>query len=91
MGILGGITRDLVLTKIATAAGVPAREAIVTPADFATMEESFLLSTTKDIAPIAAIDDVKFKLGPATVAMKLKAAFRDYMKSYAAAHPELKA
>ncbi len=89
-GILGGITRDLVLTKIAAAAGVPAREAVVKPADFAAMEESFLLSTTKDIAPIASIDEVKFKVGAATVAMKLKAAFGDYMKSYAASHPELR-
>ncbi len=90
-GILGGITRDLLLTKIGAAAGVPVREAVVKPADFASMDESFLLSTTKDIAPIAAIDAAKFKLGAGTVALKLKAAFAGYMKSYAAAHPELRA
>lgn len=90
-GILGGITRDLLLTKIAAVVGVPARESVIKPSDFAAMEESFLLSTTKDIAPIASIDGTKFKLGPDTVAMRLKAAFDDYMKSYAAAHPELKA
>ncbi len=90
-GILGGITRDLVLTKIAATAQVPVREAAVKPEEFASMDEGFLLSSTKDIAPIASIDGVKFKVGADTIAMKLKAAFADYMTSYAASHPELKA
>ena len=90
-GILGGITRDLVLTKVAALAGVPVRESAVKPEEFSSMEECFLLSTTKDIAPIASIDATLFKLGPDSVAMKLKSAFADYMKFYAAAHPELRA
>ena len=89
-GILGGITRDLVLTKIATTARVPVREAAIKPGDFATMDECFLLSSTKDIAPVVSIDEVRFKIGPNTMAMKLKAAFADYMRDYAAAHPELR-
>jgi branched-chain amino acid aminotransferase len=90
-GILGGITRELVLTNVAPAANVPVQERAVKPEEFATMDECFLLSSTKDIAPIASIDERTFKVGPGTVALKLKAAFTDYMTAYAAAHPELRA
>jgi branched-subunit amino acid aminotransferase/4-amino-4-deoxychorismate lyase len=90
-GILGGITRDLVLGKVATAAGVPVRETPVRPEEFSSMDECLLLSSTKDVAPIAAIDDVRFKVGPDTVSMRLKAAFADYTQAYVKAHPELRA
>lgn len=90
-GILGGITRNLLLTKIAAAANVPAREAVVKPEDFPAMQECFLLSTTKDIGPVAAIDAVRFAVGPGTVTTRLKAAFAEYARTYAAAHPEWRA
>jgi branched-subunit amino acid aminotransferase/4-amino-4-deoxychorismate lyase len=87
-GILGGITRQLLLGKIAPAAGVPMREAAVLPADFAHMDECFLLSSTKDISTVATIDDVRFKTGADTITMRLKRAFAEYAHSYAGAHPE---
>lgn len=90
-GILGGITRDLIITKVAAAAGVSAREETVRPEDFPAMQECFLLSTTKDASPVAAIDGARFKVGPDTVTTKLKTAFADYVRAYAAAHPELRA
>ncbi len=86
-GILSGITRNLLLTKLAAAAGATAREGTVRPADFASMDECFLLSTTKDVAPVAAIDDTRFKVGPDTVSLRLKAAYNDYARNYVAAHP----
>ncbi len=86
-GILGGITRRLVLTRIAAAAGLAIREATVRPEDFAAMSECCLLSTTKDVVPVAAIDEVRFTLGPGTVTARLKAAFAAYAQAYAAAHP----
>ena len=89
-GILGGITRDLILTHIAAAAGVKAREATVRPEDFAAMQECFLLSTTKDVGPVAAIDDVRFAVGTDSVTARLKAAFATHARSHAAAHPELR-
>jgi branched-chain amino acid aminotransferase len=89
-GILGGITRGLVLEKIAAAAGVPAQEVAVRPEEFAGMSECCLLSSTKDLTPVAAIDDTRFKVGPATVTARLKTAFAEYARAYAAAHPELK-
>jgi branched-chain amino acid aminotransferase len=88
-GILGGITRQLLLKKIAPAAGVPMCEAAVRPDDFPQMDECFLLSTTKDISTVATIDAVRFKMGDDTITMRLKRAFADYARSYATAHPGL--
>jgi branched-chain amino acid aminotransferase len=85
-GILGGITRQLLLDKIAPAAGVPVRETAVRPDEFAHMDECFLLSTTKDISAVATIDAVRFKVGDDTLTMRLKRAFADYIRSYAGAH-----
>ncbi len=90
-GILAGITRGLLLETIAARAGVTAREAVMRPEDLARMEECLLLSSTKDVTPVAAIDDHRFKVGPDTVAARLKAAFADYTREYAMKHPELKA
>lgn len=89
-GILGGITRELLLGAVAAAAGVPAREATIRPEDFAGLEECFLLSTTKDVTPVAAIDGHRFKVAGDSVTARLKAAFAEYTRSYAARHPELR-
>ena len=87
-GILGGITRAFLLNEVGAAAGVEVREEVLRPADFPTCEECFLLSTTKDISPVGAVDDVRFNVGPDTVTARLKTAFADFMRAYAAAHPE---
>jgi branched-chain amino acid aminotransferase len=89
-GILAGITRALVIEKIAPAADVAMREEVILPADLPRMSEAFLLSSTKDLTPVSAIDDHRFKLGDETVTMRLKRAFADYARRYADAHPELK-
>jgi branched-chain amino acid aminotransferase len=86
-GILGGITRALLLEGIAAQAGVTLREAAVRPEDFPAMQECFLLSSTKDIAPVAAIDAVRFKVGAETATARLKMAFSDYARRYATEHP----
>ena len=54
------------------------------------MSECFLLSTTKDLVPVGAIDDVRFRTGPDTLTRKLKAAFAAHAEAYARMHPELK-
>lgn len=90
-GILPGITRDLLLTKIAAAAGATAVEETVWPEDFSKMDECMLLSTTKDVTPVGAIDGVRFNVGLGTVTTRLKAAFANYARDYAAAHPALRA
>jgi branched-chain amino acid aminotransferase len=90
-GILPGITRALLLEKIAARAGVASREATVRPEDFSTMQECMLLSTTRDVMPVGAIDGVAFKVGEGTVTARLKAAFAEYARDYAEQHPQLRA
>jgi branched-chain amino acid aminotransferase len=90
-GILGGITRSLILGGIAASAGVEAAEAVILPGDFGSMEECFLLSTTKDVVPVGEIDGIKFRLSSGGVASRLKEAFGKAASAYAAAHPELAA
>ncbi|MBI5771082.1 MAG: aminotransferase class IV family protein [Verrucomicrobia bacterium] len=87
VGILGGITRDFLLRGVATAAGVAIREEIVCPEDLAGCSECFLLSTTKDVSPVSAIDDVTFAVGDDTVGLRLKRAFESEMRTYVAARP----
>lgn len=89
-GILEGITRGLVLRKVAPEAGLRVRETVLHPADLATMEECFLLSSTKDVTPVGSIDDLRFKVGSDTTSARLKDAFAAYAAASARAHPELK-
>lgn len=89
-GILGGITRELLLTEVAARAGIKAEEGTVFPGDFARMDECFLLSTTKDLTPVGAIDGHRFKVRSDSVTARLKAAFGDCTRAYAARHPELR-
>ena len=88
-GILAGITRHLLLTAIGPAIGVRVTEATLLVPDLAVMDECFILSSTRDVTPIRAIDGRAFRTGPDTVAARLKAGFADYMRAYVAAHPEL--
>jgi branched-subunit amino acid aminotransferase/4-amino-4-deoxychorismate lyase len=88
-GILSGVTRRLLLERVAAAAGVTAREASLRPADFARLDECLLLSTTRDIVPVAAIDGTSFQVGAETVTARLKTAFAVEARAYAAARPEL--
>ena len=89
-GLLAGVTRRVLIETVAPAAGIPVREVTLRPADLPDMQECFLTSTTKDLTPVAAIDAHRFQGGPDSVAMRLKAAFADHARAYAAAHPELK-
>jgi branched-subunit amino acid aminotransferase/4-amino-4-deoxychorismate lyase len=89
-GILGGITREILLNEVAAKAGIPAAEETVLPENFARMDECFLLSTTKDLTPVGAIDGQRFPVRADSVTARLKAAFADYTRAYATRHPELR-
>ncbi len=89
-GMLAGITRGLVLEHVAPAAGIRVRETALRPEDFPRMQECFMLSTTKDVAPVGHIDAQRFRVAPDTVTMRLKAAFADYVRAYIARHPDQK-
>lgn len=89
-GILAGITREFLLAQVGALAGIVVGEADIAPTELAGVEECFLLSTTKDITPVASIDGHTFRLGENTVTAKLKAAFAAFTAAYTAKHPELR-
>ena len=88
-GILAGITRQILIEKIAPAAFIPVSEEVIRPEALGGMQECFLLSSTKDITPVAAIDHFRFEHGPDSATLRLKRAFLEYTKAQALAHPEL--
>jgi|UniRef100_UPI00404B19A1 branched-chain amino acid aminotransferase len=89
-GILGGITRELVVHKIASAAGIPIEELALRPEDLTAMDECFIMSTTRDIAPVGMIDKHPYRVDAETITMRLKTAFASYVADYVATHAELK-
>ena len=91
VGILEGITRGFLLRTIAPRVAVPVSETTLQPSDLSGMSECFLLSTSKVVIPVKAIDDRQFTVGPDTLSAKLSAAFTDLMGESAKSHPELKA
>jgi branched-chain amino acid aminotransferase len=89
-GLLGGVTRRLLIERIAPAAGIELRQTVLRPADIGCMQECFLSSTTRDVVPVAAVDAQRFSVRPDSVTMRLKAAFAKYALDYARLHPELR-
>lgn len=90
VGILGGITRALLLETIAPACGLRVREEVVVPAQFPQMRECFLMSTTKGFTPVGTIDDCRFTVGPDTMTSRMQATFEAYARRYTEDHPELR-
>jgi branched-chain amino acid aminotransferase len=88
-GILGGITRQILIGTVAPAARVAVSEEAIRAEDLSGMQECFLLSSTKDITPVATIDRFCFAHGPDSLTTQLKQAFLEYTKVQARAHPEL--
>ena len=86
-GILAGITRHILIDRVAPIAGVQVREEVVRPEDLTGMSECFLTATTKDLIPVQAIDRVIFTVGFDTITMRLKRAFSNYVDTYIKAHP----
>jgi branched-chain amino acid aminotransferase len=89
-GILAGITRRILIDKVAPMAGVLVSEETVRPDQIAGMSECFLTATTKDLVPIRAIDEINYTVGEQTVTMRLKRAFACYVVDYNQAHPQLR-
>jgi len=76
-GILAGITRDVVL-ELAVRLGLAAREERVRVADLHGADEAFLTSTTRELAPVRAIDGRPVGSGqPGPTTLRLLAAFRE--------------
>ncbi len=57
IGILSGITREVVL-RVAAAAGIPVGEGMLHPAELGTVEEAFLTSSVRGVVPVVQVDQV---------------------------------
>jgi branched-chain amino acid aminotransferase len=79
-GILSGITRRLVL-DLCREAGIPASEETLRVADLLGADEVFITSTTKEAAPVTAIDGQPVGSGkPGPVHKRILQAYRDYAR-----------
>ncbi len=87
-GILAGVTRGFLLREVAARASVVVRETPLRPEDLPGFSEAFLLSTTKDLTPIASTDGLGFRVGADTHTARLNQAFGEFGRDYAAAHAE---
>jgi branched-chain amino acid aminotransferase len=76
-GILAGITRELVL-ELARRLGLDAREERVGVGDLRGADEAFLTSTTRELAPVRAVDGSPLGSGkPGATTLRLLATFRE--------------
>ena len=75
-GLLPGITREFVF-EIGNDVGVDVREQVLRDGDLLASDECFLTSTTKELVPIAQVDDRKIGSGrPGPVTRKLLDGYR---------------
>ncbi len=82
-GCLAGVTR-LTLLEIAPKLGVTVQEAPLKIDDVYAADEVFITSTTREVQPVAQIEDHKFSNAPGPVTSKLAQAFSEYVKGYIA-------
>lgn len=87
-GILPGITRAFILSEIANSAGLRVSESPIPPGDLGAFEEAMLLSTTKDIQPVASIDSHLYATGPNTKSRRLKRVFEDFADRWSDHNPD---
>jgi len=82
-GLLPGITREFLL-ELAAELRIPAREATLTPADLATADEAFITGTTREVTPVAAVDDRRIGTGlPGPITLRLLQHFRQQVAQLA--------
>jgi branched-chain amino acid aminotransferase len=84
-GLLAGITRAFVL-ELAATHGIHSREETLHEEDLASADEAFLTSTTREIVPVVAVDDLVIGDGaPGAVTGRLMRAFRARTDAHVAA------
>ena len=77
-GILAGITREVVLELLPTL-GIPFREQPLRLPDLLAADEVFITSTTREVLPVARVDDTTIGEGrPGPLTRRLMEAFRSY-------------
>jgi branched-chain amino acid aminotransferase len=88
-GILEGITRDILLRKIAPQVGVRVDENPIPLEALPTFSECFISSTTRELTPVASIDDVRYQVSANSVTNRLKDAFHAYALDVVSKRPDL--
>ena len=83
-GCLPGVTRALLLEEVRIA-GFSVEEDVLTPADMAKCDCSFITSTTRDLLPVLAIDKTPMRQNAGLI-KEFQQAFAAYRGSYVAAH-----
>lgn len=81
-GVLGGITRKLVL-RLASELGVPSEEREISLLELDTCDEAFLTASNKQVLPVVSVDGTTVgggSVGP--VSKKLRDALRAFMAEY---------
>ncbi len=82
-GCLAGVTRQ-VLLEIAPKAGILVEERTFTIDDLYGAEEAFITSTTREVQPVAQIEQHKYASAPGPLTAKLAGIFSEYVKRYIA-------
>jgi branched-chain amino acid aminotransferase len=76
-GLLPGITREFIF-EIGRDTGIDVREQVLRDDDLFAADEAFLTSTTREVLPIAAVDERHIGSGaPGAITLKLLRAFRN--------------
>lgn len=90
-GILIGITRATIINSVGPALGFEVVETPIRSAQLREFDECFICSTTKEVMPVASIDQHQFAIGEDTLGMKLEAEFRRQALEVCAARGDLSA
>ena len=75
-GVLGGVTRRLLLEDVGSFEGLPLVEETLGLSALEAARECFLSSTTQDVQPVRSVGGRSFPLSPDTVARRLKRRFQ---------------
>ena len=75
-GILGGVTRRILLESVRIFEGLPLVEQSLGQGTLLRARECFLTSTTQDVQPVCRVDEAVFPTGAGTVARRLKNRFQ---------------
>ena len=77
VGILAGITRELVLT-LAQGEGLEIEECVFVPEEFLRADEVFITSSTREVVPVVRVDEKQIADGrPGPVTLALLQAYRE--------------
>ena len=79
-GCLPGVTRQT-LFQVGEQAGIEVREMVLTPAELCSADETFISSTTREVAGVGFVSpDLQYS-APGAVTRRLEAAFCDYVQA----------